>query len=118
MGFGHRIYKVRDPRADVLKAALEKLKPSGEKLALARAVEKAALAALKARKPDRPLETNVEFYTAMLLDGLAMPRSAFTPLFAMGRIVGWTAHALEQQRIGRLIRPASLYIGREPEEAA
>lgn len=118
MGFGHRIYKVRDPRADVLKAALEKLKPSGEKLALARAVEKAALAALKARKPGRPLETNVEFYTAMLLDGLSMPRSAFTPLFAMGRIVGWTAHALEQQRIGRLIRPASLYIGRKPGEAA
>ena len=54
----------------------------------------------------------------MLLDGLAMPRNAFTPLFAMGRTVGWTAHALEQQRIGRLIRPASLYIGREPEEAA
>lgn len=114
MGFGHRIYKVRDPRADVLKAALEKLSPSGEKLALARAVEDAALAALKRHKPDRPLETNVEFYTAMLLDGLALPRAGFTPVFAMGRVVGWTAHAMEQQRTGRLIRPASLYVGRKP----
>jgi len=114
MGFGHRIYKVRDPRADVLKAALEKLNPSGEKLALARAVEDAALAALKRHKPDRPLETNVEFYTAMLLDGLALPRAGFTPVFAMGRVAGWTAHAMEQQRTGRLIRPASLYVGRKP----
>jgi len=114
MGFGHRIYKVRDPRADVLKAALEKLKPSGERLELARAVETAALDALKRHKPGRKLETNVEFYTAMLLDGLGMPRAAFTPLFAMGRVVGWSAHAFEQRRIGRLIRPASLYVGELP----
>lgn len=114
MGFGHRIYKVRDPRADVLKAALEQLAPAGERLELARAVERAALEALARHKPGRRLETNVEFYTAMLLDGLGMPRSLFTPLFAMGRVVGWTAHALEQRRTGRLIRPASLYVGERP----
>ncbi|HEX7079629.1 MAG TPA: citrate synthase [Gammaproteobacteria bacterium] len=118
MGFGHRIYRVRDPRADVLKGALEQLAPSGEKLELARAVETAALDALRRHKPGRRLETNVEFYTAMLLDGLGMPRSAFTPLFAMGRVVGWTAHALEQRRTGRLIRPESIYVGRRPVEVS
>ncbi len=114
MGFGHRIYPVRDPRADVLKRALERLAPSGDQLALARAVEAAALAALRQHKPGRKLETNVEFYTAMLLDALGMPRSAFTPVFAMGRIVGWTAHVLEQRRTGRLIRPGSIYVGPAP----
>lgn len=114
MGFGHRIYKVRDPRADVLKGALERLDPSDEKLALGRAVEAAAVAALRRHKPGRKLETNVEFYTAMLLDALGIPRAAFTPVFAVGRVVGWTAHALEQRRGGRLIRPASIYVGRVP----
>lgn len=117
MGFGHRIYKVRDPRADVLKAAIEKLRPSGERLALARAVEKAALDALARHKPGRRLETNVEFYTAMLLDALGLPRNTFTPLFAMGRVVGWTAHGFEQRRTGRLIRPASRYVGPWPGQA-
>src|SRR5690606_3314872 len=114
MGFGHRIYKVRDPRADVLKGALERLDPSDEKLALGRAVEAAAVAALRRHKPGRKLETHVEFYTAMLLDALGIPRAAFTPVFAVGRVVGWTAHALEQRRGGRLIRPASIYVGRVP----
>jgi citrate synthase len=114
MGFGHRIYRVRDPRADVLKRALERLAPSNAKLSLARAVEEAALGALRRHKPDRPLEVNVEFYTAMLLDALGLPRGAFTPVFAMGRVVGWTAHAFEQRRTGRLIRPASIYIGAMP----
>lgn len=111
MGFGHRVYRVRDPRADVLEAALNELAPAGERLDLARAVEAAALAALKRHKPARKLETNVEFYTAMLLDALGIPRKAFTPTFAIGRVVGWTAHALEQRRKGRLIRPASVYVG-------
>lgn len=115
MGFGHRIYRVRDPRADVLKRALEKLQPADAKLDLARAVEAAALAALRRRKPERTLETNVEFYTAMLLDALGLPRGAFTPVFAMGRVVGWTAHAFEQRRTGRLIRPASIYVGSVPD---
>lgn len=111
MGFGHRVYRVRDPRADVLAAALNRLAPAGGRLDLALAVEAAALVALERHKPERKLETNVEFYTAMLLDALGLPREAFTPTFAMGRVVGWTAHALEQRRKGRLIRPASVYVG-------
>jgi citrate synthase len=115
MGFGHRVYRVRDPRADVLAAAFERLGKAGPRLELARAVERAALEALARAKPNRRIETNVEFYTAMLLDALGMPRSLFTPLFAMGRVVGWTAHAIEQRRTGRLIRPDSRYVGRAPQ---
>jgi len=114
MGFGHRIYRVRDPRADVFRAALETLRDDGPRLRLAEAVEQAALAALANAKPDRPLETNVEFYTALLLERLGIPRAAFTPVFAAGRIAGWIAHALEQQRTGRIIRPSSHYVGETP----
>src|SRR5690349_6335978 len=106
MGFGHRIYRVRDPRADTLKGALRQLAASGGvgtgRLALAEAVERAALASLQARKPGRVLETNVEFYTALLLEALGLPREAFTAVFAMGRVGGWIAHAREQARTGRL----------------
>ena len=117
MGFGHRIYRVRDPRADALKAALGKLDRT-ERLNLALAVEAAALKLLKAKKPDRPLETNVEFFTALLLDALGFPRDVFTAVFAMGRTGGWIAHAREQAISGRLIRPKSLYVGPRPREAA
>jgi citrate synthase len=116
-GFGHRVYRVRDPRADALKAALGKLQRT-DRLTLALAVEAAALALLKARKPDRPLETNVEFFTALLLDALGFPRDAFTAVFAMGRTTGWIAHAREQAKSGRLIRPKSLYVGPLPKQAA
>jgi citrate synthase len=116
-GFGHRIYRVRDPRADALKTALDKLQRT-DRLTLALAVEAAALALLKARKPDRPLETNVEFFTALLLDALGFPRHAFTAVFAMGRVAGWIAHAREQATSGRLIRPKSLYVGPLPKQAA
>jgi citrate synthase len=116
-GFGHRIYRVRDPRADALKAALGRLERT-ERLDLALAVEAAALQLLKARKPDRPLETNVEFFTALLLDALGFPRDAFTAVFAMGRTGGWIAHAREQAGSGRLIRPKSIYVGPRPREAA
>ena len=116
MGFGHRIYRVRDPRADVLKAVVEKLGSNMTDLGFAADVEAAARAALKARKPDRPLDTNVEFFTAILLDALSIPRQAFTPIFAVARSAGWTAHAREQQRTGRLLRPSSLYIGERPAE--
>ncbi|MCA9676915.1 MAG: citrate synthase/methylcitrate synthase, partial [Myxococcales bacterium] len=78
---------------------------------LARAVERAATALLRARRPDRPLCANVEFYTAVLLDAVGLPRQAFTPTFAVGRVAGWTAHVAEQVRTGRLIRPASRYVG-------
>ena len=121
MGFGHRIYRVRDPRADALNAAIQRLAAGGDvdtaRLALAAEVEREALAALARHKPDRPLQTNVEFYTALLLDALGFPRDTFTAVFAAGRVGGWIAHAREQAATGRLIRPRSLYIGPEPEAA-
>ncbi|WP_165814788.1 citrate synthase/methylcitrate synthase [Labrenzia sp. 011] len=111
MGFGHRIYRTRDPRADVLKAGLKLLGPDNPKVRLAEDIETAALAALKRAKPDRPLETNVEFYTAVLLDAIGIDRTLFTPLFATGRTPGWCAHVLEQRQTGKLIRPSSRYVG-------
>jgi citrate synthase len=114
MGFGHRIYRVRDPRADVLKAAIEKLAAEGADLPFAGEVEAYIREALRRKNPNRPLETNVEFFTAILLDALKIPRQAFTPIFAVARAAGWTAHAREQQRTGRLIRPSSSYVGAMP----
>lgn len=114
MGFGHRIYRVRDPRADVLKGAIERLAAEGADLPFAGEVEAYIREALRRKNPDRPLETNVEFFTAILLDALKIPRQAFTPIFAVGRSAGWTAHAREQQRNGRLIRPSSTYVGPMP----
>jgi citrate synthase len=115
MGFGHRIYRVRDPRADALKAALRMLSAGGgvepARLALAEAVEQAALALLREKKPGRALETNVEFYTALLLEALGFRRDSYTCVFAAGRVGGWIAHAREQVRKGRLIRPQSAYVG-------
>lgn len=118
MGFGHRIYKVRDPRADALKEALLSLNNSSavnkDKLMLAYYIEATALDVLKRNKPNRPLHTNVEFYTALLLDGLGFSRDDFTSIFASGRAAGWLAHAREQIIYGRLIRPQSKYIGSLP----
>ena len=117
MGMGHRIYRVRDPRAAVLEAAVERLEAAGihtARLRLARAVERAATQVLAARHPERSLKANVEFYTAVLLDAVGIPRALFTPVFAVGRVAGWCAHFEEQQRTGRLIRPESLYIGPLP----
>ena len=114
MGFGHRVYKVRDPRADVLAAAAERLFERGADRSLyelARAVERVALRLLKEYKPGRHLATNVEFYTALLLHGIGLDPSLFTPTFAVGRVVGWVAHALEQRRANRIIRPQSVYVG-------
>jgi len=114
MGFGHRVYRVRDPRADVLAMAAERFYATeGDRklYELARAVETTALRLLAEHKPDRRLNTNVEFYTALLLHGLGLPNDLFTPIFAVGRVLGWTAHCLEQLREGRLIRPESSYVG-------
>ena len=114
MGFGHRVYRVRDPRADVLATAAERFyeaEGDRELYGLARSIEKVALRVLAEKKPARRLDTNVEFYTALLLHGLGIPKELFTPLFAIGRVLGWTAHCLEQLREGRLIRPQSEYIG-------
>ena len=118
MGFGHRVYRVRDPRADALKAALQRLAPTTQRLAFAELVERRALALLRRHRPDRALDTNVEFYTALLLDAIGVPRDAMVSVFAMSRVAGWIAHALEQQRTGRIIRPASRYIGPAPAAAA
>lgn len=117
MGMGHRIYRVRDPRAAVLERAVMRLERSGigtPRLKLARAVEEAAEGLLRKRHPDRPLNANVEFYTAVLLDALGFPRTLFSPLFACGRVAGWSAHVAEQRATGRLIRPESRYIGPRP----
>jgi citrate synthase len=110
MGFGHRIYRIRDPRADALKAALQTLDRVGDRLAFAEHVERIALVALRQRKQSRVIETNVEFYTALLLEAVGFPKESFTGVFAMGRVVGWIAHAREQALTGRLIRPKSVYI--------
>ena len=114
MGFGHRIYRVRDPRADVLAAAAERLYTTDgdrEFYELALGVEQTALRLLEEHRPGRNLQTNVEFYTALLLHGLGLPTQLFTPTFAAGRVAGWTAHCFEQRALDRLIRPQSVYVG-------
>jgi citrate synthase len=114
MGFGHRVYKVRDPRADVLSAAAEAMyRADGDMqlYELARSVEKTAIALLEEKKPGRNLQTNVEYYTALLLHGLGFPVELFTPTFAVSRTAGWLAHCFEQRAAARLIRPSSEYIG-------
>ena len=117
MGFGHRVYKVRDPRADVLAAAAERMFTRAGDMRLyelARAVEQTALRLLEEHKPGRKLQTNVEFYTALLLHGLGLEVPLFTPTFAISRVAGWTAHCFEQRKVGRLIRPQSVYVGAMP----
>jgi len=114
MGFGHRIYKVRDPRADVLAAAASQLyEKDGDRelYKLALQVEQTALQLLEELKPGRDLHTNVEFYTALLLHGIGLPTDLFAPTFALGRAAGWIAHCFEQQRADSLIRPQSTYVG-------
>jgi citrate synthase len=118
MGFGHRVYRVRDPRANVLKATVAKLKGRANRIALAEAAEAAALRALRDFRSERRLDTNVEFYTALLLEALSIPREDFTPVFALARTAGWIAHVREQEITGRLIRPQSRYVGPWPVKAA
>ena len=114
MGFGHRIYKVRDPRADIMSRAAEELFRSDgdvQLYELAREVERVALGLLDEYKPGRSLRTNVEFFTALVLHGLGIPVDLFTPTFAVSRVAGWTAHCLEQLGANRIIRPESEYTG-------
>jgi len=114
MGMGHRVYRVRDPRAAALERAISVLERSGvaaDRLGMARAVEREAERLLAERHPGRRLSANVEFYTAVLLDAIGVPRTLFSPMFATSRVVGWCAHVDEQRRVGRLIRPNSKYIG-------
>ncbi|GAB4581862.1 MAG: citrate synthase CitA [Anaerolineales bacterium] len=114
MGFGHRVYKVYDPRAAVLSIAAREMYAADGDMALyelARSVEQTALRVLEELKPGRNLQTNVEFYTALLLHGLGLPVGLFTPTFAVSRAAGWIAHCFEQIAAGRIIRPQSEYIG-------
>jgi citrate synthase len=111
MGMGHRVYRARDPRAAVLEDACRRLGASHPRMALARAVEAEAETQLAARHPGRPLRANVEFFTAVLLEAVGVPRDLFTSVFAAGRVVGWCAHIDEQQRTGRLLRPRARYVG-------
>ena len=114
MGFGHRVYKVRDPRAAVLSAAAERFYEDADDRAffeMAGEVESAAVDVLAEHKPGRSLETNVEFYTAVLLHGVGIPRELFTATFGVSRVGGWTAHCLEQLSDNRLIRPRARYVG-------
>ena len=112
MGFGHRVYRAEDPRARVLRRTAREL--DAPRLAVAEALEEAALAELQARKPDRVLATNVEFWSAVVLDYADIPPELFTSMFTCARVAGWSAHILEQKREGRLIRPTAKYIGPGP----
>jgi len=112
MGFGHRVYRAEDPRARVLRRIGREL--GSPRFEVAEALEEAALAELRARKPDRVLATNVEFWSAVVLDLADVPAPLFTPMFVCARTAGWAAHILEQKREGRLIRPTAKYIGPPP----
>jgi citrate synthase len=116
MGFGHRVYRAEDPRARVLRRTAREI--GAPRLEVAEALEQAALAELQARKPDRVLATNVEFWSAVVLDFADVPPELFTPLFSCARVGGWAAHILEQKREGRLIRPTARYVGPGPRAVA
>ncbi len=121
MGMGHRVYRVRDPRAAALERTASALQASGAapaRLEMARRVEREAERLLEERHQGRRLRANVEFYTAVLLDAIGVPRTMFTPTFAASRVVGWCAHVEEQWHAGRLIRPASRYVGPSLTQAA
>ena len=112
MGFGHRVYRAEDPRARVLRRTAKQL--GAARYEVAEALEQAALAELKARKPDRVLATNVEFWSAVVLDLAEIPADMFTSMFTCARVAGWSAHILEQKREARLIRPSAKYVGPGP----
>jgi citrate synthase len=117
MGFGHRVYRAEDPRARVLRRTAKDL--GSPRFEVAEALEKAAIEELTARKPDRPLRTNVEFWSAVVLDFAEVPAHMFTSMFTCARTAGWSAHIMEQKRLGKLVRPSADYIGpgpRTPEE--
>ena len=112
MGFGHRVYRAEDPRARVLRRTARDV--GSRRFEVAEALEQAALAELHARKPDRVLATNVEFWSAVVLDTAEVPPDLFTPMFTCARVAGWSAHILEQKREARLIRPTAKYVGPAP----
>ena len=123
MGFGHRVFRLGDPHAALLRTALDRLAenfgPGAGRLAFAAEVEREVAAAFARLKPGRPaLQPNVEINAALLLDAVGLPRDAFTPVFAVARCAGWLAHAMEQHREGRLVRPSSAYVGPRPKGVA
>jgi citrate synthase len=109
MGFGHRVYRAEDPRSRILKRTAQEL--GSPRFEVAEALEEAALAALRERKPDYVIATNVEFYSAVVLDVAQVPPDLTPAMFASARVAGWAAHILEEKRTGRLIRPSAQYIG-------
>ncbi|HEX4521243.1 MAG TPA: citrate synthase 2 [Gaiellaceae bacterium] len=109
MGFGHRVYRAEDPRARVLRRAAREL--GSPRVEVADALEKAALSALREKSPDRVLETNVEFWAAVVLDIAEIPPDMYPAMFGCARVAGWSAHIVEQRRTGRLIRPSARYVG-------
>jgi citrate synthase len=114
MGFGHRVYKTDDPRSVLLRGVAERLEPGSKKVELAKYVEKRAVEILHELKPGRALYPNVEFYSGVVMDMIGMPPELFTPTFGCSRVIGWTAHILEQAADNRLIRPSASYTGPEP----
>ncbi len=112
MGFGHRVYRAEDPRARVLRRTAKEI--GAPRAEVAEALERAALAELEARRPDRVLATNVEFWSAVVLDYAQVPPELFTPMFTCARTAGWSAHIMEQKREARLIRPTAKYVGPPP----
>jgi citrate synthase len=112
MGFGHAVYRAPDPRSALLRQVAERL--GGPLVERAIAIETEILTTLAELKPDRPLPSNVEFYAGVIMETVGLPRSLFTPTFAVSRAVGWVTHALEQAATGKLIRPAARYVGSLP----
>jgi citrate synthase len=109
MGFGHRVYRAEDPRARVLRRTALEL--GSHRFEVAEALESAAIEELTARYPERPLRTNVEFWSAVVLDFAEVPPAMFTSMFTCGRTAGWSAHILEQKKLNKLIRPSARYVG-------
>jgi citrate synthase len=115
MGFGHRVYRAEDPRARVLRRTCKEL--GATRYAAAAELEQAALAELRERRPDRAIETNVEFWAAVILDFAQVPPHMMPAMFTCARTAGWCAHILEQKRTGRLVRPSARYVGPAPRHA-
>jgi len=109
MGFGHRIYRAEDPRSRILKETAREL--GSPQIQIAETLEEAALAELERRHPERPLRTNVEYYSALVLDVAEIPPPLAPAMFGCSRVAGWSAHILEQKKTGRLFRPSARYVG-------
>jgi citrate synthase len=116
MGFGHRVYRAEDPRSRVLKRTAKEL--GAANIDVAEELEAVALRVLQERHPERVLATNVEYYSAVVLDSAEIPPPLAPAMFACSRVAGWSAHILEQKRTGRLFRPSARYVGPEPRSLA